>query len=105
LLYAASLQATETGGQRAASAIANLESDQDDDGSGHSRRYRGPPHGTYRAVLSLTSGASDSRALGRAATTWGPGTTQTEDRAPTAAAPHRRRRSLWPPSLNPAPVS
>jgi squalene-hopene/tetraprenyl-beta-curcumene cyclase len=66
LLYAASLQATETGAQRTASAIAYLESDQDDDGSWHSRWYWGRHYGTYRAVLALTSVASDSRALGRA---------------------------------------
>jgi hypothetical protein len=61
---AASLQATETGGQRTASAIAYLESDQDDDGSWHSRWYWGRHYGTYRAVLALTSVASDSRAAG-----------------------------------------
>jgi hypothetical protein len=66
LLYAVGLQATEVGRQAAASAIAYLESAQDDDGSWHSRWYGGRHYGTYRAVLALTTLTPDSRALGRA---------------------------------------
>ncbi len=66
LLYAVGLQTTETGRKRAASAIAYLESAQDDDGSWRSRWYWGKHYGTYRAVLALTALAPDSRALGRA---------------------------------------
>jgi hypothetical protein len=66
LLYAASLQATEKDRQQAASAIAYLESAQDDDGAWHSRWYWGRHYGTYRAVLALKALAPDSPALGRA---------------------------------------
>jgi squalene-hopene/tetraprenyl-beta-curcumene cyclase len=66
LLYAASLHATQIARQRAASAIAYLESAQDDDGSWHSRWYWGRHYGTYRAVLALTALAPDSPGLGRA---------------------------------------
>jgi squalene-hopene/tetraprenyl-beta-curcumene cyclase len=66
LLYAASLHATPMGRQRSASAIACLESAQDDDGSWPSRWYWGRHYGTYRAVLALKALAPDSPALGRA---------------------------------------
>jgi len=66
LLYAVGLQTTGTGRQRAASAIAYLESAQDDDGSWPSRWYWGKHYGTYRAVLALAALTPDSRALGRA---------------------------------------
>jgi hypothetical protein len=66
LLYAVSLQATGTSGKRAASAIAYLESVQDDDGSWPSRWYGGKHYGTYRAILALTALRPDSPALGRA---------------------------------------
>jgi hypothetical protein len=65
-LYAVSLQATELGRQRAASAIAYLECAQDDDGSWHSRWYWGRHYGTYRAVLALTALTPHSPALDRA---------------------------------------
>jgi squalene-hopene/tetraprenyl-beta-curcumene cyclase len=65
LLYALSLQATDTR-KRAANAIAYLESAEDDDGSWHSRGYWGRHYGTYRAVLALTALTPDSPALGRA---------------------------------------
>jgi hypothetical protein len=66
LLYAASLPGMGKARQQAVSAIASLESAQDDDGSWPSRWYWGPLYGTYRAVLALTSAAPDSPALGRA---------------------------------------
>jgi len=66
LLYAVSLQATETARPRAASAIAYLESAQGDDGSWDSRWYWGKHYGTYRAVLALAALTPASRALDRA---------------------------------------
>jgi hypothetical protein len=63
LLYAVGLQAAEVARRRAASAIAYLESAQDDDGSWRSRWYWGRYYGTYRAVLALITLTPDSCAL------------------------------------------